>query len=138
MKKLFVLIMILAMLPIICFADPAEPSDKYQTFGSTEYTKGMFSGDYFSIDVFFSFDLNAYIQITTWDYHDVSTITKHGAIKSRKDNPGVLYIVFPDDSYYTYTYEGDAREYIWLNIDDLSIRLGYSQWFNPYSDFKEQ
>ena len=136
MKKLIAIILILVMLVPAALADPAEPTDKYQTFGATKDIKNIFPGDYFSIDVFMSFDLNAYIQITTWDYHDVMTITKHAAIKSKENEKGVFYLLFADQSYYTFSYEDAAHTAIWLTIDGVSIRLEFSQWLVPVKDVK--
>ena len=137
MKKLIAVFLILALLlPVFSFADPAEPSEKYQTFGWTEDINNIFPGKYFSIDLFMSYDLNAYIQITTWDYHDVMTITKHAAIKSKVDDKGTLYLVFPDESYYTFHYDDEYHTALWLDIDDVSIKLTFDQWLVPNTDVK--
>ena len=136
MKKLFALILAVALAVPAAMADPAEPSEKYQTFGSTNDIKNIFPGEYFSIDVFMSFDLNAYIQITTWDYHDMMTITKHASIKSKENEKGVFYLLFADGSYYTFSYDGEYHNAIWLTIEGVSIRLEFSQWLVPITDVK--
>ena len=137
MKKLIALILILALaMPAFTLADPAEPTEKYQTFGAVEDIRNIFPGDYFSIDVFMSFDLNAYIQVTTWSYHDVMTITKHGSIKSKENEKGIFYIVFADGTYYTFSYDDTAHTAIWLNIDGVSIKLGFCDWLVPITQVK--
>lgn len=137
MKKLLALILIAALiLPAIALADPAEPTDKYATYGRSNDTDGLFGGDYFSIEVFMTEDLNAYILVTIWTGHDMAVTVKHAAIKTKKDDPGVLYLVFPDGAYYTYTYEDENQKYIWLNMDSGSIRLKYCDWLVPIKDIK--
>lgn len=138
MRKLITVILILALLlPVAAWADPEEPSDKYQTFGFTEDIHNIFPGKYFSIDLFMSFDLNAYIQVMTWDGHDVMTLSKHAAIKTKAEDTSKFYLVFADGDYYTFHYDDKNHTAIWLDIDDVSIKLTYSQWLVPISDVKE-
>ena len=136
MKRLLSVILLLIMIfPITTQADPAEPSDRYSTYGAVKDIDNIFPGDYFSIDLFMSFDLTAYINIMLWDYHDVMSITKTASIKSKTDEKGILYLVFADGSYYTY-HKDDDGIHIWLDINGKSIRMKYAEWFNPYTDFK--
>ena len=138
MKKLITVILIFSMLmPAAAPADPAEPDEKYSTFGATKYIGNIFPGKYFSIDVFMSFDLSAYILVTTWDEHDVMTMTKFAHIKSKKDSDGKFYLVFADESYYTFSYDDENHTAIWLDIDGVSIKLNYSQWIIPTTDVKK-
>ena len=137
MKKIIAVFLIFALaVPVFSFADPAEPSDKYQTFGRTEDIKNILPGKYFSIDMYTSFDMNAYIQITTWDYHDVMTMTKHAKIKSKVGDTETFYIVFADESYYTFHYDDENHTALWLDIDGVSIKLTFSQWLVPITDVK--
>lgn len=137
MKRIVTLLLVFSLVfPAVAFADPEQPEDKYQTFGSTKDVHSIFPGKYFSIDLFMSYDLNAYIQITTWDGHDVMTITKHGSVKMKNGEAGVFYIVFADDSYYTFHYEDENHIALWIDIDGVSIRLTYSQWLVPTTDVK--
>ena len=139
MKKKITIILILAMiLPAVVLADPAEPSDRYSTFGATEDVGNIFPGKYFAIDLFMSYDLNAYIFISTWEDHDVTTKLKQAAIKSKNEEPGILYFLFPDGSYYRAWYDDDTMQYIWLDIDGHCIRMKFSQWLVPHSDYKEE
>lgn len=137
MKRFFALILaIVLIVPALAFADVEEPDEKYQTFGATEDINNIFPGKYFSIDLFTSFDLNAYIQIMTWNGHDVTTITKHGAIKTKVGENGIFYILFADGSYYTYHYDDEFHTALWLDIDGVSIKMTYSQWLVPITDVK--
>lgn len=137
MKKLTALILAVAMLlSAASLADSAEVADKWSTYGKSSDTNGMFDGDYFSIELFMSFDLMAYIQITTWKGHEMSTTTKVARLRSKTSEPGVLYLVFADESYYTVTYESEGRAYVWLNMDGKEIRMKYADWLDPYSSLR--
>ena len=138
MKKLLALLLILAMiLPAAVLADSAEPSEKYSTYGTTEDIGNIFPGKYFSMDVFMAYDLSAYIIVTVWEDHDVMTMTKFAHIKTKKQHDGNFYLVFADESYYTFHYDDDNHTAIWLDINGVSIKLNYSQWLIPTSDVKE-
>lgn len=137
MKKLITIILILAMiLPAAALADEAEPSDKYSTFGRTADIGNIFPGNYFTMDVFMSFDLSAYIIVTTWDEHDTMTMTKFAKVNTKKDHDGNFYLVFADDSYYTFHYDDSSHTAIWIDIDGVSIKLNFAQWLIPTSDVK--
>ena len=138
MKKLLILFLALAMLlPAAVLADPAEPSEKYSTFGATADIGNIFPGKYFSMDVFMAYDLSAYVIVTTWDEHDVSTMTKLAHIRTKKGYDGQFLLVFADDSYYTFRYADENQTAIWLDIDSVSIKLNYSQWLVPVTDVKQ-
>lgn len=138
MKKLITIILILALILPVATADKAEISDKYSTYGRIEDTGDMFPGDYFAIDFYMTEgDLNAYIVITLWDYHDITTMVKPAAIKSKVGEDNKLYFVFADGSYYTGYYDEESIIYFWLDIGNKSIKLNSDQWFNPYTDLKE-
>ena len=137
MKKLVAIFLLLAMIVPAAFADPAEIGDKYSTYGRVKDTDHLFDADYFSIDFYMTTgDLNAYIVITLWKYHDIMTIVKPAKIKSKVGENNKLYFVFADESYYTGYYDGDYREYFWLDMENASVRLNSTQWFNPYSDLR--
>lgn len=136
MKKLIAALVAVAMMFTVAVADPAEPADRFSTYGATSDIGNIFPGKYFSIDLFMSYDLTAYITIQTWDEHDVSIMYKQAAIKSKASDPGVLYFVFPDETYYTMRYDDENRVRLWLTIDGVSIRMQYSEWLIPSSDVK--
>ena len=138
MKKLIILLLSLALaLPALALADPAEPSDKYSTYGSTADIGNIFPGKYFSIDFFMAFDLSAYVIVTTWDDHDMMTMTKFAHIKTKKNFDDQFYLVFADDSYYTFRYADEYQASVWIDIDGVSIKLNSSQWLVPTSDVKK-
>ena len=138
MKKLISLLLILALaLPALALADPAEPSDKYTTYGATEDIGNIFPGKYFSMDVFMAYDLSAYVIVTTWDDHDMMTMTKFAHIKTKKNFDDQFYLVFADESYYTFRYDNEYQTAIWIDIDGVSIKLNSSQWLVPITDVKK-
>lgn len=136
MKKMIALILIIVLAVPAAFADPAEPTDKYSTYGSTDAIGNIFPGKYFSMDVFMSFDLSAYIIVTVWDEHDTMTMTKFAHIKTKQQHDGNFYLLFADDTYYTFHYDDEAKTAIWIDIDGVSIKLNYSQWIIPTLDVK--
>ena len=139
MKKIVTILLIVVLfLPAAVSADPAEVVEHYAIYGNSEYSDGWFPGVSFAVDLYMtSGDLNAYIIITTWDGHDMTTLQKPCAIKSKKDEKKKLYFVFPDESYYTGFYDGEYREYFWLDINGKSLRLHEVDWFNPYEDMRD-
>ena len=137
MKRFFALLLVFVLVvPVLSFADPAEPSDKYQTYGRTEDINNIFPGNYFSIEMFMSFDLNAYLLITTWNDHDATTMTKHAKIKAKVGDMETLYLVFADESYYTFHYDDENHVALWLDIDGVSIKMTYCQWLIPSTEVK--
>lgn len=139
MKRLITVILILALaLPAVSLADPAEVTYHYSIYGNSDYSDGWFPGVSFAVDLYMTAgDLNAYIIITTWDGHDMTTLQKQCAIKSKADEKKKLYFVFPDDTYYTGYYDGEYEEYFWLDMGGRSLRLHDAAWFNPYDDMRD-
>ena len=135
MKRLITIVLILALLlPCLALADPAEPTERYSTYGATEDVGWIFDGDYFSIDLFISYDLNVYMTVQTWKGHEVSITFKQGTIKSKVDDPVNLYFVFSDGTIYTAHFDDENHVYIWVNIYGQAIRMQYSQWLVPVTD----
>ena len=140
MKKLITVALILALLlPAAALASSPEVTERFSTFGRCSDAPGLCPyGDCFSLDLFFSYDLTAYVVLTVWNFHDVSTTVKTGTIKTSPDEPGVLYIVFGDGSRYSFTYENEDRTAVWLNTGLCKIRMKYANWFVPPTDFSQE
>ena len=125
MKKTFAFIMIiLVCLSVISGSFASSKYWRFSTFGDSSETKGLFDGDTFSLDLFMCpEELTAYIQISIWKGHDVTTMTKFAKVQSKTSVPKTLFFVFADDSYYTAHYDEKGTYLIWLDIDGYSIRL---------------
>ena len=138
MKKLIVVVLIISVLFSYSVSSADSTYWKFSTFGDSDQTNGIFDGDYFSFDLYMNpTSLTAFIQLTTWKEYDVTTTTKFAAIKSRTNNPGVLYFVFSDGSYYTGKYDEKGTYLLWLDIKGYSIRLESMDEFLPLLHMKE-
>ena len=130
MKRLFSVLLIIALLLSFSCSFASSSLWKFSTYGESSETKGLFSGDTFSLDLYMSVeDLTAFIQLTIIDGNEIINSTKFAKIKSKDSTPGVLYFVFADDSYYTAHYDEKGTYLLWLDIDGYSIRLDSSDEF---------
>lgn len=137
MKKVLLIILAITLFPCFAIADPYQPDLCFSTYGAVDSVGGMFPGDYFSINVYMTYNLDVYIQIMVWNNNDVMTISKEGIVKSKNETPGILYFVFADGSYYTAHYEEEKTWRLWLDLEEGSICLQDSPWLNPLTDYKE-
>ena len=130
MKRLFSVLLIIVLLLSFSCSFASSSLWKFSTYGESSETKGLFSGDTFSLDLYMSVEyLTAYIQLTIIDGNEITTSTKFAKIKSKDSTPGILYFVFADDSYYTAHYDEKGTYLLWLDIDGYSIRLDSSDEF---------
>ena len=138
MKKLIAAILIISCILSFSVCNADSTYWRFSTFGDSDQTNGIFDGDYFAFDLYMSpATLTAFVQLTTWKEYDVTTTTKFAKVKTRTNNPGVLYFVFSDGSYYTGKYDEKGTYILWLDIKGYSIMLESVDEFIPLLHMKE-
>ena len=134
-KVLSLLSLVVLLVSLVSCSCAAEMYNRFSIYGSTEGLGGMFDGDTFALDVYFTDDLKAYIQQTVWKGNDATTSIKYASLKSKTITPGILYLVFADDTYYTAHYDEEYSYMLWLDLPGGSIRLKMADEFYIKADF---
>lgn len=139
MKKLLVFILVLVLsLSLVSVSFSVDMFMRFSSFGPVEDGLGeVFKGDYFSLDLYFTNDLTAYLVQTVWYGDDPVSSVKYAAIKSKEGDSKTLYFVFADGSYITGHYDEEQSWKFWLDFDGGSLRLVMGDEWLP-SDFVKE
>ena len=136
MKRFVCFFLLILLLAFCSFSFSADMYNRFSIYGSTEDISSVFDGDTFSLDLYFTNDLKAFIQQTVWKGNDATTSIKFANIKSKAGDNKTLYFVFADGSYYTGHYDEEYSYMFWLDLPGGSIRLKMADEFILNADFK--